>query len=53
VLFGWLMQHHAGVATQHYTVADFQYAMWIFPIAAIAALIAILFTRETNCVRPD
>ncbi len=53
VLFGWLMQHHASVATQHYTVADFQFAMWIFPIAAIAALVAILFTRETHCERSD
>lgn len=53
VLFGWLMQRHASVATQHYTVADFQFAMWIFPIAAIAALMAILFTRETHCKRPD
>ena len=53
VLFGWLMQHHAGAATQLYTIADFQYAMWMFPIAAIAALLAILFTRETHCKRCD
>lgn len=53
VLFGWLMQHHASVATQQYTVADFQFAMWMFPVATIAALIAIVFMRETYCKRLD
>jgi MFS family permease len=51
VLFGWLMQHHAGLATQDYKIADFQYAMWIFPLTAIAALVAVLLTRETHCKR--
>lgn len=51
VLFGWLMQHHAGDVTQQYAVADFQYAMWMFPLTAIAALLAVLLTRETNCKR--
>ena len=51
VLFGWLMQHHAGKATQLYTVADFQFAMWMFPIAAVAALLAVFCTRETHCQR--
>ena len=50
VLFGWLMTYHAHNATQ-YTVADFQFALWIFPIAAVAALIAVLLTRETYCKR--
>lgn len=49
VLFGWLMQYHAGIVTQQYTVSDFQFAMWMFPIATIAAFLAILFTRETYC----
>lgn len=53
VLFGWLIQHHAGIAAQQYTVADFQFAMWIFPIATIAALVAILFTKETYCDRAN
>ncbi len=48
VLFGMLMQHHADMITQ-YTVADFQFAMWMFPIATVVALLAILLTRETNC----
>ncbi|AHE68011.1 sugar phosphate permease [Legionella oakridgensis ATCC 33761 = DSM 21215] len=47
VLFGLLMHHHAGMA--HYTVADFQFAMWMFPIAIIVALLAVLFTQETYC----
>ncbi|WP_165474766.1 MFS transporter [Legionella nagasakiensis] len=47
VLFGVLMHHHAGTA--HYTVADFQFAMWMFPIATIVALLAVLFTQETHC----
>ena len=49
VLFGWLMQHHAGAVTQQYTVADFQYAMWMFPIAVVIALLAIVLARETYC----
>ena len=53
VLFGWLMQSHAGTVDQQYTVADFQFAMWMFPIAAIAALLAVLLTRETNCKRGE
>jgi MFS family permease len=40
VVFGWLMQHHAGSIVRGYSVADFQYAMWIFPLTVITALIA-------------
>lgn len=47
VLFGFLMHQHAGMA--HYTASDFQYAMWLFPIATITALLAVLFIRETYC----
>ncbi len=53
ILFGWLVQYHAGAPTQQYSVADFQFAMWMFPIAAIAALLAILFARETYCSRVE
>jgi MFS family permease len=49
VLFGWLMQHHAGMAAQHYSIVDFQYAMWMFPIAVITALLAMFFIKETYC----
>lgn len=51
VLYGWLMQHHAVAVTQQYTVADFQYAMWMFPLTVIAALLAVLLIRETHCKR--
>lgn len=49
VLFGWLMQFHAGQTVAQYSSADFQFAMWIFPLSAIAAFIAVLFCRETHC----
>ena len=51
VLFGWLMQHHAGVSAQQYGVADYQFALWIFPSAALLALLAVLLTKETFCRR--
>jgi MFS family permease len=51
VLFGWLIAHHAGIAMTSYTFSDFQFAMWMFPITAIAALVAALMTRETYCKR--
>ncbi|CEK11840.1 MFS transporter [Legionella hackeliae] len=51
VLFGLLMQDHAGASTQNYAAADFQYAMWMFPLTAIVALLAVLLTRETYCKR--
>ena len=54
VLFGWLMQHHAsqksiGSAVSVYSTTDFQYAMWMFPLAAGLALLVMGLTRETNC----
>jgi hypothetical protein len=45
------MAYHADAAVTTYDVADFQFAMWMFPITAIAALIAALLTRETYCKR--
>lgn len=51
VLFGLLMRHHAGDASHQYTIGDFQFAMWMFPIAALVALLAILLTQETHCAR--
>jgi MFS family permease len=53
VLFGFLMQHHAQITSSNYAVMDYQYAMWMFPLTAILALIAVLLTRETNCQRLD
>ena len=51
VLFGWLMARHAGSTVIDYTVVDFQFAMWMFPVAAVAALITVLMIRETYCKR--
>lgn len=51
VLFGMLMQHHAKGLSIQYSAADFQFAMWMFPVAVLMALFAIAFTRETYCKR--
>lgn len=51
VLYGWLIAHHAGGTVLTYSLADFKYAMWMFPITTVLALIAVLLTRETNCKR--
>lgn len=50
VVFGWLMQHHADHSSEYVSV-DYQYAMWMFPITAAAALIAVLLMHETYCKR--
>lgn len=50
VLFGFLMQQRAGYAVVHYTVADFQHAMWMFPIATMIALLMTLLMKETHCM---
>ncbi|MFI4918533.1 MAG: MFS transporter [Legionellales bacterium] len=51
VLFGWLMAKNEGIHTVAYSIADFQFAMWMFPIAAVAALIMVLLIHETFCKR--
>lgn len=51
VVFGLLMQHHAGAMSTQYVVKDFQFAMWMFPVTALLALLAVLLMRETHCKR--
>lgn len=51
ILFGLLMQYHAGMDIYQYNITDFQFAMWMFPITAMVALLAAFFTRETYCKR--
>lgn len=51
VVFGQLMQAHAGFATQNYSAIDFQFALWMFPVATVIALLGLIFTRETYCHR--
>lgn len=53
VLFGWLMQLHAGVTMKLYASADYNFAMWMFPIAIFLALMAIFLAKETYCKRCD
>ena len=48
ILFGWLMQKHAGRSVVQYSVQDFNFAMWIFPIAIVIALVFIIGAREKN-----
>lgn len=50
VLFGFLMQTHA-VNSAQYQVTDFQFAMWMFPLATFVALAMVVCIRETNCNR--
>jgi len=51
VLFGWLIAKHAGIAVAQYSLSDFQFAMWMFPVTALIALTTALLLRETNCKR--
>ncbi|MBA2650044.1 MAG: MFS transporter [Legionella sp.] len=51
ILFGWFMAKHAGMTIAKYSISDFQFAMWMFPVAAVAALIAVYLTKETYCKR--
>ncbi len=49
ILFGILMRQHADVMTTHYTVAHYQFAMWMFPTATALAVMSVLLIRETYC----
>lgn len=51
LLFGGLVQYHAG--SDSYLPQDLEFAMWLFPITTVFALISILLTRETYCKRSD
>lgn len=57
LLFGQLLDWHwqgtmAG-GQRLYSAVDYHFAMLLFPIAFLAALIAMLFTQETFCKRMD
>ncbi len=52
LLFGALLHHHASLRhVIHYKHVDYQFALWLFPIAAVIAVFAICLTRETYCQR--
>lgn len=51
VLFGVLLQHHAGFMAHHFVSLDFQYAIIMLPIAAAISCLMILGIDETYCSR--
>ena len=51
LLFAQLMQYHAGITKLDYSASDFQFALWLFPVAICIALLASLLMRETYCER--
>ncbi len=51
VLFGALLQHHAGFKAHHFVSLDFQYAIIMLPIAAAISCLTILGINETYCSR--
>lgn len=51
ILFGGLLQRHAGFGVHHFTSLDFQYAIIMLPIAAVISGLMILGIEETYCSR--
>jgi len=52
-LFGWLLDLHWKGATMHsvpfHSIAEYQFALWMIPIAFILGIIAVGFGKETCC----
>jgi MFS family permease len=48
MLFGYLLSFK-GADTAHLSVAQFQFAMYLFPVSVLIAIIAMVLLRETNC----
>jgi MFS family permease len=54
--FGWLLDSHArsmGRPLASYTASDFQFAIWLIPVAFVVGLLITFFIRETFCRRRD
>lgn len=51
ILFGYLMAQHMPAGALDYSKSDFQFAMWMFPVAATVALVAVCLLKETYCKR--
>lgn len=47
ILFGKLIQYHAGTNQQVYSISDYQYALWLFPVVIVFAVITIFLMHET------
>lgn len=48
-LFGWLMQSGKEPGVTVYLAADFDRAMFVFPVFILLALVMTFFMRETHC----
>lgn len=52
-VFGWLLDYHWNGALVDgvplFTAADYQFAMWLFPIGFAISLLATTLIRETHC----
>ncbi len=48
ILFGYLLSFK-GADTTHLSVAQFQFAMYLFPVSVLIAIVAMVLLRETNC----
>lgn len=53
ILFGKLLNLHTDRISGAYTAADFDYAMWLFPVAMGIAVLAVLKMKETHCKRVE
>ncbi len=51
VLFGTLLQQHAGIEANHFVSADFQYAITLLPLVSLIACLTLLGLTETYCSR--
>lgn len=51
VIFAQLLQHHAGLSNLTYQSSDYQFALRLFPMAIIVALLSLFLMRETHCSR--
>lgn len=48
ILFGYLTHYHAGNLHSAYQIEDLQFAAWIFPVAIVLALLALIPLQEKN-----
>lgn len=51
--FGYLLDHHALYRLHYFTTqlvaSDFQWAMWLFPVGFVLAILVVIGLRETYC----
>lgn len=49
IIFGSLLQYHAGHRVQQYSAMDFQFAIWLFPLTVLLAIVVCFWAKETYC----